>query len=261
MCNNFTYSSACWRCLLFGAALLALPASAETQLHQEARDSQRQQAELQAHIDEADDEAREMLRELRALEAETRYLDGYSDALEPRLERQAESLARREQALDSLAATRDALPVLAEGMVERLARWVSQDLPFLVEEREARIESLGASDLPPPERLERALSAWRAELDYGRELDAWRGYLDTEDSRREVDYLRVGRIGLYFLSPNGHAGGVWLADEGRWQALDEAERSEVRKGLRISRDQRAPELLTLPLSRPLEQVAEREVSS
>ncbi len=119
-----------------------------------------------------------MLESLRELErAETR-LSRENAELASRLAQQAEALDRREAALDTLEETREALPVLQERLVERLERWVENDMPFLHEERRARVASLRfGEELSTAERWERAVSAWRAELAYGREVDAWRGYL------------------------------------------------------------------------------------
>ncbi|MBB3183439.1 multidrug efflux pump subunit AcrA (membrane-fusion protein) [Halomonas fontilapidosi] len=253
----------CWQWPLgIVLSLLALGMlQAEEAAIEDASRAQRAQAELQARIDAADDERREMLAELRRLETDTHRLEERSDALAPRLERQGERLSRREEALASLAETRDVLPQLEQALVSHLETWVVGDLPFLKDQRLARVESLEAGlddpDASAAERLERLLAAWRTELDYGRELDAWRGILnegDEGDARREVDFLRLGRVGLYFLTPDGREGGVWRADVERWQALNEAERVELRHGLRIARDQRAPELLTLPISHPLQRV-------
>ena len=228
----------------------------EVQLEQSA--NQHSQAELQIDMDAVDDEARAMLEELLGLERDERRLARENAALAPRLERQAEALARREAALDALPDTREVLPALQERLVERLASWIESDMPFLHEERKARVASLRDSTphLTPAERWERVVTAWRTELDYGREVDAWRGYLGEGAERREVDYLRLGRVGFYYLTPDGRDAGVWDAKEGRWAALDEAQRSEVRNGLRIARDRRAPELLTLPVSQPLKRAGE-----
>jgi hypothetical protein len=250
--------------LLCGTALwllVAASAGAE-ELLQEAGEAQRAQAELQVRIEAADDEVRERLEELRRLEREARRLDAENDLLAPRLERQAETLDQREAAFATLAETREALPELERSLVERLARWVERDLPFLGEERRARVTGLEAGgddpDASVEERLERILAAWRTELDYGREFDAWRGYLGGGGVRREVDFLRLGRVGLYYLTPDSREGAVWRAEEARWVALDEAARREVRHGLRIARDQRAPELLTLPVSQPLQSASDGE---
>jgi hypothetical protein len=240
--------------LLCGAILwllVAASASADEVL-QEASQAQRDQAELQSRIEAADNEVRERLEELRRLERETRRLDAENDRLAPHLERQADTLDHREAALATLAETREALPGLKRRLVERLAHWVEQDMPFLTEERQARVAGLeaglGGLEVPLDERLERILAAWRAELDYGREFDAWRGYLEDGERRREVEFLRLGRVALYYLTPDGREGGVWRAGQARWMTLDERERREIRRGLLIARDQRAPELLRLPVS-------------
>ncbi|WP_318153415.1 DUF3450 domain-containing protein [Halomonas sp. ML-15] len=249
--------------LRLGAALcvllLAGQANADS-LTSEAQDAQRQQAELQAQIDAADDESRAMLAELRERESETRQLEQESARLVPHLVEQAEQLQRRELALDTLDVTRQSLPSLQASLVARLDAWIERDLPFMQSQRRARVASLetalGDPDLDDAERMERILDVWRYELAYGLEMDAWRDYLvvtdESQSSRREVDYLRLGRVGLYYLTPDGREGGVWLAEDADWAPLDDQQRREVRKGLRMARDQRAPELLQLPVSQPLE---------
>lgn len=251
--RSFRYPCLCGAILWLS---LAGSVSADPTLQQEAREAQLSQAELQARIDAADDESRVMLEELRTLERAERRLSRENVELAPRLERQAESLTRREEALETLEETRDALPELQRRLIDRLEQWVANDLPFLREERLARVKSLRghAGEPSVTEHWERAVEAWRTELEYGREVDAWRGYLGEGEARREVDYLRLGRVGFYYLTPDGRAGGVWQAETGSWVALDEAQRREVRNGLRIARDRRAPELLSVPLSQPLESV-------
>ncbi|MEQ5801856.1 DUF3450 domain-containing protein [Halomonas sp. H10-9-1] len=252
--------------LIVGAAalLLVTPPLLGQDLLQEAGEAQRAQAELQARIDATDEQGREMLAELRRLEAETRRLRAQGEAQAPRLERWAERLDEREAALETLAETRERLPALESALVSRLQAWVERDLPFLVEERLARVAGLeqGLADpgVSAAERLDRILAAWRVELEYGRQLDAWRGTLDEGGKRREVDFLRLGRVGLYYLTPDGREAAVWRADEARWQPLDEAGRVELRHGLRIARDQRAPELLTLPVSHPVTAATPQEAS-
>jgi|TARA_B100000700_G_scaffold20246_1_gene19727 hypothetical protein len=245
--------------------------SAES-LSKEALAAEEAQAALQARIDAADDATRADIEALRERQAELRQLTAYNRELAPRLDQQAATLGEREAALDALGDTREALPGMLRDLVERLRQWVEADLPFLKKERLARVDSLEGlladGEVSHSEALERVLAAWRRELDYGRQLDAWRGLVDvdsvqakandasTEPSQagageslpREVDFLRIGRAGLYYLTPDGHEGGVWKAAAGEWQPLNGTERAELDKGLRIARDQRAPELLTLPIS-------------
>ena len=243
--------------LLSLCSSLTANAVADTALHDEVLDAQRTQAELQTRIDAADDELRARLEALRQAREELRRLDAYNAELVLQVESQAETLDRRQAAIESLAATREALPGLMRELVERLRLWVETDMPFLQQERLARVNSLETmlsdAELTPADKLERVLAAWRSELDYGREFDVWRGELSASQDRaaRDVEFLRVGRVGWYYLTPDGSEGGMWKVEQGRWQALDSDGIGEVRKGLGVVREQRAPELLSLPLSRSL----------
>jgi glucose/arabinose dehydrogenase len=215
----------------------------------ESVEAQQAQAALQEQIDAADEQTREQLEELRRLERETRQLEADNASLTGRLAEEAERQQRLAIALDTLEETRAALPVIEQNMSVQLSQWIESDLPFLREERLARVErqpdEQGANTI---ERINGLLEAWRVELDYGREMDSWRGRLSQDGSEREVDFLRVGRIGFYYLTPDGREGGIWRAESRAWQPLDDEYLREVRNGLRMAEDQRAPELLTLPLS-------------
>ncbi|SDL71205.1 Protein of unknown function [Modicisalibacter muralis] len=238
---------------LSAVLLLGISATVPAQdaLREQSIAAQQAQAELQDKIDTADDATREALRELRATEREAHRLRAYNAELAPLIERRAATIEQRERALDQLSVTRETLPVSMRDMVESLRRWIESDMPFLREERLARVESLKTMlvnpAMTPADKLDRLLGAWRAELDYGREIDAWRGSL-VGNADRQVEYLRLGRVGFYYLTPDGDEGGVWKASAGEWQALNDDQLGELRKGLSIAREQRAPELLALPVS-------------
>lgn len=215
----------------------------------ESVEAQQTQAALQEQIDAADEQTREQLQELRRLERETRRLEADNASLTGRLAEEAERQQRLTSALDTLEETRAALPVIEQNMAEQLSSWIEHDLPFLRDERLARVErqpdEQGENTI---ERINGLLEAWRVELDYGREMDSWRGRLRQDENEREVDFLRIGRIGFYYLTPDGREGGVWNAESSEWQPLKDEYLREVRSGLRMAEDQRAPDLLTLPLS-------------
>lgn len=240
---------------------LSFVAAADDELLKESQRAQQAQAELQSRIDAADEATRQRLETLREAQHEIRRLEAYNDELEPLVERQARTIATRERALDALGETRDTLPAVMRELVGRLERFVESDLPFLRDERLSRVASLETmlsdSELTQADKLDRILSAWRAELDYGREMDTWSGRLDGEEPL-EVDFLRIGRVGFYYLTPDGRQGGVWKVARSEWQPLDGEVLSELRKGVRIARDQRAPELLALPVSQVVDTVEEQD---
>ncbi len=115
-------------------------------------------------------------------------------------------------------------------------------------------------DTTTAERLDHLLAAWRSELDSRPRARRLARHSRAGRAAPRVDFLRLGRVGLYYLTADGREGAVWRSDAKRWQALDEAARVELRHGLRIARDQRAPELLTLPVSRPITPANEGDAS-
>lgn len=239
----------CWIAGLLASGTLMASDETMDQASQSV-EAQQAQSAIQQQIDAADEETREALEELRRLEREARQMEASNAALSGRLASEAERQERLGVALDTLSETRAALPSIEQDMAQQLVNWIESDLPFLREERLARVQT--AQTEPGKESAERIsalLETWRIELEYGRSMDNWRGRLQLADEKpREVEYLRVGRIGFYYLTPDGREGGVWNGERSEWQALDEGARREVRHGLRMADDQRTPDLLRLPLS-------------
>jgi hypothetical protein len=87
-------------------------------------------------------------------------------------------------------------------------------------------------------------------VEYGRTIEAYRGELVVSDEARTVDFLRIGRVGLYYQTLDGNESGRWNNSRGAWELLDSGYRTSVRDGLRIARKQTPPELLTLPVNAP-----------
>ncbi|GHC19336.1 hypothetical protein GCM10010082_08660 [Kushneria pakistanensis] len=232
---------------------MALPTLAEeSSLRDETAQQQQQQQAIQTRIDEADDETRELLTRLRDAQSSSQRLERYNNQLSSTLDEQQQRIDRQQHALETLDDTRDALPDTLQGMLDRLRALVEADMPFRHEERMARLDglerTLADTSVSEEKRMEQLLSVWRAELDYGRNMDSWRGRLTQGDQQRDVQFLRMGRVGFYYLTPDGEQGGVWKNRDRQWHALDGAQRNMVNRGIRIANDQRAPELLSLPLS-------------
>lgn len=245
-------------CCLRGAAfslmtLMALPTMAQaSSLRDETAGQQQQQRAIQTRIDQADDDTRELLTRLRDAQSSTQRLERYNTQLASTLNEQQQRIDRQQHALETLDDTREALPDTLQDMVDRLRALVEADIPFRHDERMARLDSLERTIADPivseDKQMEQLLSVWRTELDYGHNMDSWRGRLTRDNQQSDVQFLRMGRVGFYYLTPDGEQGGVWKNRDRQWHALDSAQRTMVNRGIRIANDQRAPELLSLPLS-------------
>ncbi|NCF44077.1 MAG: DUF3450 family protein [Proteobacteria bacterium] len=166
-------------------------------------------------------------------------------------QREIASIVRQTEEIESIET--GALPLMIE-MTSTLTDIVELDVPFLVAERERRIESLASlidrADVTAGEKYRRIMEAYLVEVDYGRTIEAYRGELEMGGAVRTVDFLRIGRVGLYYQTLDGDESGQWNAQRKAFERLDDSSRRPIMVGLRVARKQSPPELLTLPINVP-----------
>lgn len=243
------------RCfLLLGSMVLSLPALSDTRLDR-AQNLSRQTTQdaraSQQRIDRLSDEARAQLEKYRAQLWKAQQLQLYVRQLDATVEQQEERKKVLQAQLDRLERTRQALVPMLVRMVDGLERFIALDMPFLMEERQQRVERLrkllASPDTPVSEQYRRVFEAYQVEANYGRSLEAWRGPL--ERSPQIVDYLRVGRMAWYYLNLDGTAAWQWQRGKQRWDEVPGEHLRAIRKGLQVASEQAAPELLALPVGR------------
>ena len=102
--------------------------------------------------------------------------------------------------------------------------------------------------------LRRILEAYQIENDYGRTLEVYTGQLSEDKNDRVVNFLRVGRNLLFYKSQNGNEIARWDNKLKSWVTMDKKFHREIKKAYLIAKNQRAPELLLLPMSAPEQRV-------
>ncbi len=209
---------------------------------------------VQENIDKLADETQRMLEEYRLTLQRTDSLRLYNEHIEGMLSSQQGEMASLRQQLQEVEVTQREIVPLMLRMIEALEQFVELDVPFLLDERRARVANLKAlvdrADATTSEKFRRVLEAYQVEGEYGRTIGTYTGPLEANGQARTVDFLRVGRIGLMYLTLDGREGGIWSAADRTWQPLPDDYRASVAKGLRIAARQAAPDLLELPLAPP-----------
>jgi hypothetical protein len=221
--------------------------TAQTQANQAAIDSQDK-------VDRLDDATQRLLGTYREIVQQTDSLRVYAEQLDRMLDSQRQEMTSLEEQLQEIEVTRrDILPLLVR-MLERLEQFVALDIPFLPEERRARLTSLRTwldqSDLTIAEKYRRIMEAYQVEMEYGRTIEAYRGGLRIDDQERTVDFLRVGRLALLYQSLDGQEVGQWNHAARQWEPLPQTYRSAVTRGLLVAQRQATPQLLNLPVPTP-----------
>ncbi|SDS98651.1 Protein of unknown function [Halopseudomonas xinjiangensis] len=211
----------------------------------------REAVQSQQRVEQLDDATREALERYREAISRGDQLRDYNQQLEDIVSAQRQELQRLQSQLASIEDTQHEVLPLLQRMLASLERFVELDLPFQSEERHERVAQLKTLMANPAvsiaEKYRRVLEAYQIESDYGRTLEAWRGTLQDDTGTRVVDFLRLGRLMLFYQTPDGSEQGYWEPEQGDWAALPGEYRRTLEQGLNIARQQQTPVMLRLPL--------------
>lgn len=212
--------------------------------------------DVQERINALDDETRELLNEYRATMTQVEDLGAYNEQLSRLVATQRVELADYERQFEELEITKRRILPLIVRMIEVLDEFVEIDVPFLEKERDLRIVELRKlmerPDVPTSEKYRRVAEAYQIELEYGHTIEAYVGEMQVAGEQRTVDFLRFGRLGLYYMTPDGRDIGFWDSQNDSWTQLDDAYRQPLDRALRIARKQLPPDLIRLPIPAPEE---------
>jgi hypothetical protein len=239
---------------LMAATFFSLPVMALEDSLQQQESIDKSAAASQKRIDNLADQATDDLQNYRIASQRLESLTIYNQQMEKLIASQKNEIAsiqKQTAEIDNIET--GALPLMLK-MTETLEQLLAADVPFLKEERQDRVANLRSlidrADVTAGEKYRRIMEAYLVEVEYGRTIEAYRGELVVSDEARTVDFLRIGRVGLYYQTLDGNESGRWNNSRGAWELLDSGYRTSVRDGLRIARKQTPPELLTLPVNAP-----------
>lgn len=191
-------------------------------------------------------------------QTEAKVVDGlkvYNSLLQRQIDNQEAEMGAIAESIQNVELIERQITPLMTRMLDSLEAFVALDTPFLLEERQARIDRLRnmmeRSDVTPAEKLRQILEAYSIENDYGRTIEAYKGSLEVGGRALEVDFLRIGRVSLTYQSVGGGVTGAWDSAQGAFVELPpETYKTQVAEGLRVARKQMAPDLIVAPVAAP-----------
>ncbi len=211
-------------------------------------------AESQIKIDVLDEKTRQLLEEYRSLVYKADSLNIYCEQLKKLIKSQAEEKKSLIKQKKDIALVRREIMPLMQRMIDTLEKFISLDIPFLPKERAKRIKKLREMMIKPnitlSDKYRRVLEAYQIENDYGRTYEVYRAKLDMNKTQLMVDYLRMGRVALYYQTLDGKQSGFWDNKTHKWLIISDSHNAPIKKGIRIARKQSTPELLDLLLHSP-----------
>ncbi len=146
--------------------------------------------------------------------------------------------------------------VIQDSMVvvlQRLEKAVAADLPFLAEEREARLRSLRGELARPEvnsaEKLRRLLEGLLVEAQYGETVEVTQQRIAIDGQEKFVDMLRLGRLAMFWRTPDGNQIGTWDPVSQSHVELPGRYSRTLQKAMEMATRMRPVQLLSLPLGR------------
>ena len=240
--------NACLALVLWGSVQaqgLGDTVRAESKINQDAGTSQQRVTALAK-------QTQDLLAQYRSVIRETESLKIYDDNLARVVTDQRHEIQSINRQLAGLEATnRGVVPLMLE-MIDALGQIVEADIPFRLHERRMRVERLrdmmDQSEVTASEKYRRVMEAYQGELEFGRTTEAYSDTLPT--TGQTVDFLRVGRTLLIYQTSDNSTTGWFNPTSRQFEELPERYRLEVRDGLAIARNEKAPNLVMLPVPGP-----------
>jgi hypothetical protein len=208
----------------------------------------------QQRIDQISQDTQDLLEKYRSEESQIDVLHTYNAQIQKLIDDQNREMASLQKQIDNVTGISQGVVPLMLDMVDTLKKFVDADVPFLPDERHTRVQDLetmmNSADVSVSEKFRRILESYQIENDYGTTLDVYNGSLTLDGQKRQVEFLRIGRIALLYQTPDGEDRGFWNQTDRKWEPLGAGYRTAIRDGLRIARKQAAPDLIEIPLIAP-----------
>jgi len=208
-------------------------------------------ATSQETIDKLSRETRNLLEEYRKLLDGSEYQAAYTRELQELEEVQQRRLTELREQIEQARVTQQRIIPLMRTMADSLEKFVILDLPFHQEERIVAVldlkQRLRSPDISVSAKFRILLEAYQLEQDYGSTIESWRGPLLQGDQELSVQYLRVGRVALYYQLLDGSSSGYWDKQQQQWLPLEARYNRGLIQALRVAENITAPQLLNLPL--------------
>lgn len=209
---------------------------------------------IQKNINKIANQTDSLYEEFLNVKKELDEQKSYNKQLKLITDTQSQQIPKLKRQLKDLEETKKKIIPLMFEMVDTLDKFIHMDIPFLTEERNQRIKNLKSylsnPDISISETYRAIMSSYKIEYNYARTIGVYRTQLDPANKNSPiVDFLRVGRVGLYYQTLDKKKSAVYDLNLKRWVSLDESYNSKIDNAISIARKKHTPDFFTLPILR------------
>lgn len=201
----------------------------------------------QKSIDKNEDSRQELLNEYKYVNSNLKSTKRYNTQLEKIITSQEEELKSFEQQIVDIEQTQKNIFPLMLDMISSLKKLIEQDTPFLLKERQDRVnrleKTLNRADIQTHEKYRIILEAFKIEYDYAKTIEFYQDKINN----KTYNFFRLGRVSLYFQSLDLKEYGFYNKSTNTWNKItDSKSKSNIRKAIKIAKKQQNVDFLNLP---------------
>lgn len=203
----------------------------------------------QKQIDKHDEKQNNLLQEYKYVNEQIKSTKKYNEQLSNIIDSQKIEISDIEQQIKDIDETQKNIYPLMADMIKSLKLLIKKDIPFLLEEREERInnleKTLDRADIKTAEKFRIILEAFKIEYDYAKNIETYQEISDN----KTFNILRIGRVALYKQSLNAKNYYTWNKASKSWEEIDNSTvKSNIRKGIKIAKKHENVAFLQLPFN-------------
>lgn len=209
--------------------------------------------ETQKRQDEWAAEQASLVARYRTAKANVEYLEKRESFEQSEVAALEANILELERRLLESARLNESLQDTLNAVVGRLESFVARDLPFLLEERNARVaaikDEVSRPDVTGAEKLRRVLEALQVEANYGNTVEVYQEQMTLGGESIFADMLRIGRVSVYWRTPDGKRVGEYDRATDTWVELDGKYVRPVNMTVEMATRIRPTEIVELPIGR------------
>jgi len=241
------------RLMLASAAglMMAMPAQAQLESALKiAKASTAASAASQKRVEDADDAADTAAREYRAVLQQKDNIALFVAQQDIYLQSQKSEIQSLKRQLGTVESIKQGMAPMMLRMTVQLEDSIKADLPFNLNERNARMDNvkqvLSDPNVSPAEQYRRVLNAYKIEVSYGQGIDSYEGAHPTRPGN-VVDFIRFGRTSLVYVSKDESDVAKYNLETGEWDQLKDVNALNMRQAIRIAKGEAAPGIVYAPV--------------
>lgn len=194
-----------------------------------------------------------LIAELASLQTQVEQLEKNRDKLQEDNSLTSQRIADKKRQLKDIGRIEEEMTPFLEQLALKLRELPEKDTPFLLPERRNRIEKLDKilhdPDIGLSEKYRKTMEALQIEAEFGVTIETYQEVIVLDDQKKLVNILRLGRLGLYFITFDQKDCGFYNIAEQDWQLLPAQYTRSLQTAIEIVDKRRPVEFINMPLGR------------